>query len=62
MLSICDAVLTDLKSLLSLEKDCFECERINRRQFRYLLIRNSARMLVTEDESGLLGYVFITII
>ncbi|MBV5308538.1 GNAT family N-acetyltransferase/peptidase C39 family protein [Chromatium okenii] len=59
MLSIRDAVLTDLNALLSLEKDCFEGDRINRRQFRYLLIRNSARTLVAEDESGLLGYVLL---
>ena len=53
------AVVGDLGALLRLENACFETDRINRRQFRYLLIRGRARTLVAEEDGALLGYVLV---
>jgi len=48
-----------LGALLRLENACFETDRINRRQFRYLLTRGRARTLVVELDGLLLGYVLL---
>ncbi|NEV61078.1 GNAT family N-acetyltransferase/peptidase C39 family protein [Thiorhodococcus minor] len=53
------AVISDLSALLRLEEACFETDRINRRQFRYLLTRGRARVLVAEASAILLGYVLV---
>ncbi|EGV31106.1 GCN5-related N-acetyltransferase [Thiorhodococcus drewsii AZ1] len=57
--SVRPAVLSDLGALLRLENACFETDRINRRQFRYLLTRGRARTLVVELDGLLLGYVLL---
>jgi len=53
------ALLSDLSALLRLEQDCFAGDRINRRQFRYLLTRGHASTLVAEADGELLGYVLV---
>jgi len=53
------AVLSDLSALLRLEEASFETDRINRRQFRYLLTRGRATILVAEDQGALVGYVLV---
>lgn len=53
------AVVSDLSALLRLEEASFQTDRINRRQFRYLLTRGRARVLVAEDVGTLLGYVLV---
>lgn len=41
----------DLDSLLRIEEVCFSCDRISRRQFRYLLSRGNATVLIA-DQAG----------
>jgi ribosomal protein S18 acetylase RimI-like enzyme len=53
------AVLTDMSALLRLEVASFQTDRLNRRQFRYMLTRARARTLVAEDDGALLGYVMV---
>ncbi|OQX49260.1 MAG: hypothetical protein B0D87_01280, partial [Candidatus Sedimenticola endophacoides] len=45
----------DLDALLELERHCFDSDRISRRQFRYLLTRANATVLVIERGGRLLG-------
>ncbi len=52
-------MLSDLSALLRLENDCFDTDRINRRQFRYLLTRGRASTLVAEEDGTFLGYVLV---
>ncbi|MBK1721606.1 ribosomal-protein-alanine acetyltransferase [Thiocystis violacea] len=53
------AIVSDLSALLRLEEAAFETDRINRRQFRYLLTRGRARTLVAHEGGVLLGYVLV---
>lgn len=53
------AVVSDLSALLRLEEAAFQTDRINRRQFRYLLTRGRARVLIAEDQGALVGYVLV---
>ena len=53
------AAVGDLSALLRLEEASFETDRINRRQFRYLITRGRARVLVAETAGGLVGYVLV---
>ncbi|MGB5735687.1 MAG: GNAT family N-acetyltransferase/peptidase C39 family protein [Thiohalocapsa sp.] len=65
------AVVTDLNALVALEDACFDSDRLTRRQFRYMLARAQATLLVAESAStgatdapdstdgGLLGYVLV---
>jgi ribosomal protein S18 acetylase RimI-like enzyme len=71
--SIRSAAAADLDGLLALENDCFASDRLTRRQFRYMLARAQAVMLVaaatpaaTGEQgpaplatAGLLGYVLV---
>ncbi|MEW7980579.1 MAG: GNAT family N-acetyltransferase/peptidase C39 family protein [Candidatus Sedimenticola endophacoides] len=45
----------DLDALLELERHCFDSDRISRRQFRYLLTKAKATVLVIERGGRLLG-------
>ena len=54
-----DARLADLKALVELENQCFEIDRFNRRQFRYMITRAQARLLVDERRKRLAGYVLV---
>ena len=58
-LGIRSAVVGDLSALLRLEEASFATDRINRRQFRYLLTRGRATILVAEDQGAILGYVLV---
>lgn len=54
------AGLGDLDALLELEQASFSGDRLNRRQFRYLLTRARAVTLVAAStDAGLLGYVLV---
>ncbi|NCA69307.1 MAG: GNAT family N-acetyltransferase [Sphingobacteriia bacterium] len=53
------ATLADLGALLRLELECFEGDRLSRRQFRYLLTRARASTLVAEDDERVIGYVLV---
>ena len=53
------ALLADLEQLVALEQQCFESERIRRRQFRHLLSRANAVVLVYEREGLLLGDIVV---
>ena len=50
---------SDLKALASIEQRNFEGDRISQRQWRYMLTRSHADILVSEDEEGMLGYVLV---
>ncbi len=52
-----DARLSDLNALVALEERCFEIDRFNRRQFRYMITRAQGRLLVDERRGKLIGYV-----
>ncbi len=49
------ASLDDLDALVRLEQVCFDSDRISRRQFRYLLSKGNASVLVTERQGVLMG-------
>jgi ribosomal protein S18 acetylase RimI-like enzyme len=50
----------DLKALVHMEQECFEIDRLTRRQWRYMLTRAHADVLVEEGQQGdLLGYVLV---
>ena len=54
-----DARISDLKALVELENQCFEIDRFNRRQFRYMITRARARLLVDARRNNLAGYVLV---
>lgn len=54
-----DARLSDLNALVALEDRCFEIDRFNRRQFRYMVTRAQGRLLVDERRGKLIGYVLV---
>jgi ribosomal protein S18 acetylase RimI-like enzyme len=54
-----DARLSDLSALVALEDDCFEIDRFNRRQFRYMITRAQGRLLVDERRGTLIGYALV---
>jgi ribosomal protein S18 acetylase RimI-like enzyme len=53
------ALLKDLPALVALEEECFEGDRINRRQFRYLITKAKATLLVAEADGVLLGDIVL---
>ena len=53
------ATLTDLDSLAGIEQRCFETDRITRRQWRYMLTKAHADILIAEDAEGMQGYVLV---
>ncbi len=53
------ARLSDVPALVELEYQCFDSDRLHRRQFRYMLTRARAILLLAEREDGLIGYVLV---
>lgn len=53
------ATLADLDALIALEAQCFQTDRLTRRQFRYMLTKANAAILVFESEGVLLGYALL---
>lgn len=49
----------DADALADLEKRCFDSDRISRRQFRYLLTRGNASVLLAEIDEELVGDVVL---
>lgn len=58
-LQIRKAVPEDLAALVALEQRCFETDRISQRQFRYLLTKGNASILVAEVGGELQGDVVL---
>lgn len=54
-----NATIEDVDALAVLEKACFSTDRIARRQFRYLLTKGNAAILVAENGDQLIGYVAV---
>lgn len=54
-----DARVSDLKALVDLENRCFKIDRFNQRQFRYMITRARARLLVDDRRGKLAGYVLL---
>jgi len=54
-----NAVPDDLAALVALEQRCFEADRISQRQFRYLLTKGNASILVAEENGELQGDVVL---
>lgn len=53
------ALLDDLPALVALEEQAFASDRLSRRQFRYMLTRANARLLVAEQNAAQVGYVLL---
>ncbi len=53
------ANLNDVDRLLELEQRCFDSDRISRRQFRYMITKANASLLLYEDAGRLRGYVLL---
>jgi len=53
------ATLDDIPRLVEIEKACFESDRLNRRNFRYMLTKGHAETLVAEQEGRIEGYVMV---
>lgn len=53
------ATLSDIEPLVCLEEACFQTDRLSRRQFRYMLTRANAAVLVDVEQQVLRGYVLI---
>jgi ribosomal protein S18 acetylase RimI-like enzyme len=53
------AGIDDLTALVGLEAACFDSDRISRRQFRYLLTKGKAAILVAEREGVIVGDVVL---
>lgn len=58
-ISIRKAQPADLANLVALEQRCFEADRISQRQFRYLLTKGNASILVAEADGELQGDVVL---
>jgi ribosomal protein S18 acetylase RimI-like enzyme len=53
------ATLADIDALLALEQACFDVDRLSRRQFRYMLTKAHARILVHESAGVVSAYVLL---
>lgn len=53
------ATLDDLDALVELENACFSIDRLSRRNFRYMLTKANAVILVAERGEKLVGYVLL---
>ncbi len=53
------ASLADYETLVGIEQRCFETDRITRRQWRYMLTKAHADILVEENATALQGYVLV---
>lgn len=55
-----NASLTDLSALVAIENTCFDSDRLSRRNFRYMLTKAKAALLVEDDpEHGVIAYVLV---
>lgn len=53
------ADVSDIPALVALEERCFTTDRLSRRQFRYMLTKANAHVLVCEQGGELRGYVLL---
>ena len=53
------AYLTDIDSLLKIERACFATDRLSRRNFRYLLTKAHAQTIVAEQAGLIQGYAML---
>jgi ribosomal protein S18 acetylase RimI-like enzyme len=53
------ATLDDLDALVRIEDSCFDTDRLSRRNFRYLLIKGNAEILVEEEKGVVRGYTML---
>ena len=53
------AITDDLDALVELENRCFDLDRLTRRNFRYMLTKANAAMLVDDRQGQLAGYVLV---
>jgi ribosomal protein S18 acetylase RimI-like enzyme len=54
-----NATLKDIDALLALENQCFETDRLSRRNFRHLLSKGHALTLLEEGDGQLRGYIML---
>ncbi len=53
------ATLADMPALLALEQQCFALDRLNQRNFHWMLARANACLMVAESDQRLLGYALL---
>lgn len=53
------AVLDDLAALLELEQHCFTSDRLNNRNFQWMIKRAHGQLIVAECADQLLGYALV---
>ncbi|MEQ7922001.1 GNAT family N-acetyltransferase/peptidase C39 family protein [Xanthomonas sp. WHRI 1810A] len=53
------ALLNDVDELLRLENQCFETDRLNTRNFQWMVSRANASLIVAEAQGRLLGYALV---
>ena len=53
------ATLNDIEALLAIEQQSFAADRISRRQFRHMLTRANAAVLVDERAGRIVGDVVV---
>ncbi len=53
------AQVSDIPALVALEERCFEIDRLSRRQFRYMLTKANAHVLVSDRAGVINGYVLL---
>ncbi|RON02616.1 ribosomal-protein-alanine N-acetyltransferase [Pseudomonas brassicacearum] len=53
------AVPADLAALLELERQCFTTDRLNRRNFQWMINRAHGQLIVAERAHQLLGYALV---
>ena len=53
------AVIEDLPALLQLEEQCFTTDRLNSRNFQWMISRANGQLLVAQRDEHLLGYALV---
>lgn len=53
------AVAEDIDALQLLENQCFEQDRLSRRNFLWMIQRAHGKLIIAEDETGLAGYSLV---
>ncbi|HSP01688.1 MAG TPA: GNAT family N-acetyltransferase/peptidase C39 family protein [Thioalkalivibrio sp.] len=53
------AEVPDIPALVALEQRCFQTDRLSRRQFRYMLTKANAHVLLSEVDGLINGYVLL---
>jgi ribosomal protein S18 acetylase RimI-like enzyme len=54
-----NATLEDVPVLAELERQCFDTDRLSTRNFRYLLTRGNASLIVDEEAGAITGYSLV---